>query len=142
MSSTTSVSRRLEIDAGHRLMKHEGKCRVVHGHRYVFEVHVTAPELDPVGRVVDFGIIKAKVGGWLEREWDHALLLHKDDHLAPYLIAQGQRVLLLYANPTAEVLASLVLNTARAMLTPLGLNVWRVVCHETPNCSATVTWQE
>ena len=59
------ITRRLEIDSGHRLMKHEGKCRNYHGHRYVFEATVEGPGLDEVGRIVDFSVIKERLGGWL-----------------------------------------------------------------------------
>jgi 6-pyruvoyltetrahydropterin/6-carboxytetrahydropterin synthase len=51
------VIRRIEIDAGHRLLKHEGKCRNLHGHRYVFEVEAQSKQLDSVGRGIDFSIL-------------------------------------------------------------------------------------
>ncbi|MEE8246777.1 MAG: 6-carboxytetrahydropterin synthase, partial [Alphaproteobacteria bacterium] len=35
--NTYTVTRRLEIDAGHRVMTHGSKCRHLHGHRYVVE---------------------------------------------------------------------------------------------------------
>ena len=55
------ITRRLEFDAGHRVLGHEGKCKNLHGHRYSAEITVTAPDLDGLGRVIDFGVIKEKV---------------------------------------------------------------------------------
>ena len=41
------ITRRMPaVDAGHRLQRHESKCRSLHGHRYEFELTVEAAELD------------------------------------------------------------------------------------------------
>lgn len=77
-----TITRKLEFDSGHRVLGHEGKCRYLHGHRYVAEVTVHAPGLDELGRVVDFGVIKEVVGGWINDNWDHNMILHPDDPLA------------------------------------------------------------
>jgi 6-pyruvoyl tetrahydropterin synthase/QueD family protein len=77
-----TITRRLEWDAGHRVLGHEGRCRHLHGHRYVAEVTVAAPELDDLGMVIDFSVLKEKVGGWIDREWDHNMMLHVSDPLA------------------------------------------------------------
>lgn len=74
-----TITRRLEIDAGHRLMNHESKCRNVHGHRYVFEVTVGAENLDGSGRVIDFGVVKQELGGWLDEHWDHGFIYQRGD---------------------------------------------------------------
>lgn len=70
--SATHVTRRIEFDAGHRITRHESRCAHPHGHRYVAEVTVAAPELDPAGRVVDFGVMKQILGAWIDEHWDHA----------------------------------------------------------------------
>ena len=38
--------RKIEFDSAHRLINHEGKCRMFHGHRYVIEASFTAKKLD------------------------------------------------------------------------------------------------
>lgn len=91
-----------EIDTGHRLMNHAGKCGSDHGHRYVIELLVTGTETDEVGVVVDFSVLKAKLGTWLDEHWDHTKILERGDPL----IASGYGC---YGNLTtdeAEVLAS------------------------------------
>ena len=60
-------TRRLEFDSAHRVMNHEGKCKMLHGHRYVLEASFSAKKLDELGRVIDFGVIREgefSVEGW------------------------------------------------------------------------------
>lgn len=71
--------RKIEFDAGHRVLKHESKCRHVHGHRYVLEITAVAAELDDVGRAIDFGKIKEVCGGWVDTHLDHGYIAHPDD---------------------------------------------------------------
>ncbi len=133
-----TCTRVLEIDAGHRLINHEGKCRNVHGHRYKFEIKCEASRLDDVGRVIDFGEIKRLVGGWLDEEWDHGFIHHCNDPIAEAM-KHADRTMKFYAMgvaPTAENIASEVLKHARELLRPGGIRVVSVRCWETPNCWA------
>lgn len=133
----TVITKRLEFDAGHRVLGHEGKCKFLHGHRYSAEVTVTAPDLDKLGRVIDFGVIKREVGGWIDNCWDHQLLLNPEDPLLkadlsllgkpPYVMAGG--------NPTAENMARELYDMAIKLL-PNELKVVRVRIWETPTCFA------
>src|SRR5690606_40371968 len=47
-----------DISCGHRVVGHEGKCRFLHGHNYRIHFTVAADQLDEIGRVVDFSVIK------------------------------------------------------------------------------------
>lgn len=129
------VTRRVEIDAGHRLLNHEGRCRNIHGHRYAFEITVQAEGgLDEVGRVIDFGAIKAVIGSWLDVHWDHGMLVEKGDPLIPFLVETNQKHAVLGCPPTAEKLAEIVFSVACGKL--VEFTVVRVRCYETPNCWA------
>lgn len=75
------ITRKLEFDAGHRVLGHESKCAHLHGHRYVAEITVSSFGLDNVSRVVDFSVVKELVGGWIQENWDHNILLHMRDPL-------------------------------------------------------------
>jgi len=130
------ITRVLEIDAGHRLLKHTGKCRNYHGHRYVFEVTVTSKELDAVGRVIDFGVIKEKVGGWLDDRWDHGMILELGDPMLAVLRDQGLKFDTLTTPPTAENLARNLHKVAEDLLEGDGIKVVNIRCRETPNCWA------
>ncbi len=130
-----TIAQSVEIDAGHRLLRHEGKCRHYHGHRYKFVVHVAACELDAVGRVVDFGVIKERFGGWLLAQWDHGMVLEAGDPLIAPLQVEGMRVDVLSCAPTAENLAAIAYFRARELLAaPLRVVGMRV--YETPHCWA------
>ena len=137
-------TRRIQFAAGHRVMGHESKCRHLHGHNYVVYVTATADHLDPLGRVIDFGVLKEKVGGWINERWDHGCILWKEDHNAfmglhafEELEGLTQKVYSLPTNPTAENIASFLLTViCPQVLEGLGVQVVRVVVHETENCVA------
>jgi hypothetical protein len=51
------------------------------------DVTAQAP-LDPVGRVIHFAVLKERVGGWGNRNWDHGSIYHTQDvHTAEVLTA-------------------------------------------------------
>lgn len=76
--STFRVRRRIEIDAGHRIMTHGSKCRNLHGHRYVVEVECEASHLHPSGEqtdmVVDFGFLKEEMLKAIDAPCDHGFI--------------------------------------------------------------------
>jgi len=133
---TITITRRLEIDMGHRLMGHESKCRHPHGHRYAFMVTVSAKELDKVGLVIDFGVIKSELGGWLDEHWDHAFMYQNGDPIGDFLDVHDHRRFMVTVPPTAENIAEIFLNVARDLMHPHGIEVEKVVCWETPNSFA------
>ncbi len=136
-----SVVRKLDFCAGHRVVGHEGKCKNLHGHQYQIEVHATAPDLDSLGRVIDFSVLKDRVGSFIDKEWDHGFLLWNKDSeaLQAMAIITGQKIFLLPYNPTAENIARFLLQSCRSLLNSSGVSVYKIVCHETPNCRAEVT---
>lgn len=130
-----TIEKRLEIDAGHRLMNHESRCANVHGHRYAFTIIVSAPDLDAVGRVVDFGVIKERVGGWLNTNWDHKFIGQAGDPILGLLVEAKQPCSIIDRPPTAENLARIVYEVAKEVL-PAPLVVVAVRCQETPTSVA------
>ncbi len=139
---TVSMTRRIEWDAMHRIPRHESKCRAFHGHRYVAEITCTAPALDELGRVIDFGVVKDVVGGWVDQNWDHtAILMRGDPDPAVSLIVasnaeHGRPVYWLASSPTAENIVSELARVASELLVPFGVRVARIRLWETPNGSA------
>lgn len=132
--------RAFTIDAGHRVFKHEGKCAHLHGHTYRIEVHARG-QLDELGRVIDFSVLKERIGTWLDINWDHGFVLNINDgavHSA--LMALGSKFYLLPYNPTAENMAKyLLVHVCPEALNNTGIEVFKVVVHETPNCYAEAT---
>jgi 6-pyruvoyltetrahydropterin/6-carboxytetrahydropterin synthase len=126
-------------------MGHENKCAHLHGHNYV--VHLEARALlglDSVGRVVDFSVLKDLVGGWIDDNWDHGFIFHRQDEavmkaLGEFEVESGvkQKWFALDRNPTAENLASYLLHcVCPQLLGQRSVQVIRVVVEETENCSA------
>ena len=75
--SAITVQRRYEIDMGHMLPTHLGKCFHAHGHRYKIEITVaieqggtSRPGESDDGMVMDFADIKQAMAGVLD-PWDH-----------------------------------------------------------------------
>jgi len=135
----TTIVRRVQFCAGHRLLKHEGECSHLHGHNYVVYFHATAQTLDSVGRVIDFSVLKDRLGGWIETHWDHGFICYKQDHEAREALSaiEAQKVFLLDDNPTAENLARYLLNVVGPReLAGTGTQLIRVVLWETENCCA------
>ncbi len=146
--TTLTATRIVEFDAGHRVRGHEGKCKHLHGHRYKVELHArTKPgidfDLDDVGRKVDFGVLKERVGGWIDEEWDHRLLLWDRDATQFVDSEDMIGVVRVPFNPTAENIARhLVEYVCPDRLEGLLVEVYYDVVWETPNCFATATKEQ
>jgi 6-pyruvoyltetrahydropterin/6-carboxytetrahydropterin synthase len=141
-----SITRKLTFETGHRVMGHEGKCANPHGHSYKLFVHARAPKLDGVGRVIDFSVLKEKIGGWIDAYWDHGFILYAGDYdmrAALYAVrgvSSTAKFFSLPSNPTAENMAHFLLhNVCPSVLKDTGVEVFRITLWETENCSAEVS---
>lgn len=59
--------------AAHALRGYRGKCEKVHGHNYTVEVTIQGEQLDSLGLLVDFVVLKRLLHGAVER-LDHQFL--------------------------------------------------------------------
>ena len=157
MDPRIECTRRLAFEAGHRILRHESKCAHLHGHSYKVWITATGRErttLDKLGRVVDFGVLKAAFAPWIERNWDHGFLLWKEDREAIGLLRQlrlgggrhenpkPQKLFLMPYAPTAENIAKYLLERVTPAVLDedqYGIEIVRIVVQETENCTATVT---
>jgi 6-pyruvoyltetrahydropterin/6-carboxytetrahydropterin synthase len=126
------VTRELHFCYGHRLLNYDGKCRHLHGHNGKAVLTLETERLDDLGMVMDFTRLKDVVGGWIDRELDHKMLLHRDDPVLPELRRRGEPVYVLDANPTAESIARLIYDYAAGQ----GFPVAEVQLWETAHCFA------
>lgn len=80
---------------------------MVHGHRYAVDFIFSSKELNLMGMVIDFKEIKQRFKTWLDKHWDHNIILHKDDKALGDMIGSytGQKVFYLDYNPTSENMA-------------------------------------
>jgi 6-pyruvoyltetrahydropterin/6-carboxytetrahydropterin synthase len=95
-----------EVESGHMLSKHPGRCRFPHGHTRRIEIVVARPTLDANDMICDFAAIKAAVADFID-QFDHSLALHADDPILPRLDpALRERVVIFQGeDPTTEVMA-------------------------------------
>jgi 6-pyruvoyltetrahydropterin/6-carboxytetrahydropterin synthase len=121
---------------------HESKCANLHGHNYValFEAEADAG-LDSIGRVIDFGVLKERLGGWIDRMWDHGFLLYRLDTALAWFESHGvrQKLYVMDENPTAENMAAHLLRVVGPqVLAGTGVRLVSVRLWETENCYAEV----
>lgn len=137
-----------DISTGHRVTGHETKCRHLHGHNYRIHFRCESDDLDSVGRVIDFSVIKSQLCMWVEDNWDHKFLAWGHD---PVLLAmcaaieaegetrdtfQGSVVWVPF-NPTAENMAQHLVEVIGPMqLAGTGVKLVSVKIEETAKCSA------
>lgn len=132
-----TASRYHDFSAGHRVYRHESKCAHLHGHNYRVHFTIASPELDEVGRVLDFSVIKEKLCMWLEENWDHKFLVWQEDPWALQLSQIDNTVVILPFNPTAENMAKFLLNImGPLLLIDTGTELIKVTVEETRKCSA------
>jgi 6-pyruvoyltetrahydropterin/6-carboxytetrahydropterin synthase len=154
-----------DISCGHRVVGHEGKCRHLHGHNYRVHFHCETEQLDSVGRVVDFSVIKSILCEWLEVNWDHKFLVwNKDqainkiirefsfDYLDARLLSPNKNPIEAQVgelldgsfvsvpfNPTAENMAHYLLTSiAPEIMVSTNVVVTKIIIEETRKCSVEV----
>ena len=130
-------TRRIEFDAGHRLINHESKCKLLHGHRYALEASFKAKELDQVGRIIDFGVIRDILGKWIDDNFDHNTILNLIDKKLGEEITKitGQKIYYMNCNPTAENIANhLLKEICPKLFANHHVECVAIKVYETPNC--------
>ena len=135
----TQAVRIIKFDAGHRVVNHESKCRTLHGHEYKAEIFAEADTLDSLGRIIDFSIIKQYIGSWIDNNWDHNLIIFKDDPDIELIkqISGAKSAFITDFNPTAENIAKhMVENIAPDILKGTGCVLIKCSVEETRKCSA------
>lgn len=133
-----TASRYHDFSAGHRVAGHENKCAHLHGHNYRVHFTLAATELDTVGRVLDFSVIKSKLCMWLEESWDHKMILWKEDPIIDDLRGiVPQDIVIVPFNPTAENMAKyLVLTIGPKLLEGTDTKLIKCQIEETRKCKA------
>ena len=144
--NSVTITRRLEFDAGHRILNHAGKCCHLHGHRYAIELTVSGPvhasrgQSDD-GMVIDFGDIKQLALKHLVEPWDHAFLVSKHDTVLVKFLESlpSHKTVILEDVPTVENLVKFafdILAPVFATETKGQLVLQAIRLYETPNCWA------
>lgn len=134
-----TCTRRLQFCAGHRVLNHESRCASFHGHNYLAYFTAAAPSLDAIGRVIDFGVLKIKIGCWIDQFWNHGFILYDQDAdgIAAIESVEPHKLYLMGSNPTAENMADFLLTgVCPTVLQGTGVEVVKVVLWETEDSCA------
>ena len=133
---TITCTVRIGFDTAKRLRGFTGPCANLHGYHHMAEARF-AP-LGKAGNIVmDFAEIERILGGWVRENWDHNLILNKQDKLLGEAVRKitGQKVFYLETDPSAEALAEYLLKTCCPKL----FKKYKVKCnsvrlYDTPDC--------
>ncbi len=100
------VCKSFEIENGHMLSKHPGRCKLPHGHSRRVELVIASDQLDQNDMVCDFKALKLAVEDYLD-QYDHALMINSNDPFFASIPEQYRARLIVLDNedPTTEVLA-------------------------------------
>ena len=136
------ISRKIEIDMGHRVPFHKGQCRNLHGHRYVIEAAVEGPvhesnQQSDGGMVLDYGDLKQIMMEEIHEPLDHGFMMYDGDPLkATFKTFEDQKIVFVAFIPTAENIAYYLYQKLEQRLQSLGLDLKTVKIWETPNSTA------
>jgi len=139
------VTKQIEIDMGHRVPSHKGKCRNCHGHRYRIEVGVndkviTKKGSSSEGMVIDFSDLKEIMMSRLDVIFDHSFTIFRLDKYAKVFLElanDGQKINFVPFIPTAENLAKYWYEILKKDLQSKGIRLLYVRVWETPTSTAT-----
>lgn len=165
------ITRKIEIDAGHRLPRHGSKCRNLHGHRYVIEAGFTLTGSDDLvkdgpetGMVADFGNLKDLLMRTIHDPTDHKMILSADDTEALDLFVEaadraaidaavardgyyegvhrlGTALYIIAPHPTVENLAMHWGGRLQKELDGSAVQLASLTVYETPNCKAVIRYE-
>lgn len=101
------IEAKAQFRYGHRLIApYTGLCNNVHGEGGTAICILEGESLDKNGMLLDFKEAKFQIKEWLDSNWDHTYLHHKDDKIGIYLKENGFRTFEFPNNPTAENMAA------------------------------------
>ncbi len=101
-----------DFAAAHFIEGHEGKCKNLHGHTWKVEVAIISDQLNDIGIVADFAILKKQLRETLE----------KIDHICLNELSYFKEV-----TPTAENIAKYIYWNFKKVIEPLTIKhvqVW------------------
>jgi 6-pyruvoyltetrahydropterin/6-carboxytetrahydropterin synthase len=132
---SVSVELTFRWPMGHRILGLDGpgaKCRNIHGHNWIAEV-----SLPNDNGVLEFGEVKALIGGWIEHNWDHGFMCEANDPFKRYLVAEGLKFAAINEPPTTEAIATLLAEVTSRLIGVMPRSV-----HVTEGFNNAATWKD
>lgn len=130
------------VACGHRLRKHKGLCKNLHGHNLKIEVTVARDSLNENDMVIDFSDLKTIVNNVLVH-WDHAFFVNAKDELPETLVnleQAGTKMVRFAEDPTSEILcAYLFSRLVEPLRAEYGVDIMSVSIWENDDSKTTFT---
>lgn len=105
-----SIEKEFKFEYGHRLMKHQGACKNLHGHSARIAVKIEADTLNDNDMVIDFNDLKF-IEDRINTQFDHSAIFNKNDPLFKLLqsseVCQEFKLIAMDDDPTSEIFAKL-----------------------------------
>ncbi|HRN34518.1 MAG TPA: 6-carboxytetrahydropterin synthase [Saprospiraceae bacterium] len=126
------VAKTFKWEAAHRLPRHEGKCKHIHGHSYKMTVEFEG-EPNANGMVIDFNDIKKIIQPHIDNIDHSTMIAEGDDELKEVFDSKSWRYFLLPFDSTAENLCRFFLDKiilenrdllAQYKITAIGIKVF------------------
>lgn len=134
------LTKSFRFESAHRLCKgYKGKCSNIHGHSWNGHIELECKSLDEFDMGVDFKLMGEFIKA-IEKEYDHKLILCKDDTELIDLCSRNEwAVLVTKDNPTCETLAGIIYRDAELYFSALPIRVKSVRIEET--CTTSCTYE-
>lgn len=107
------IEKKFSFPMGHRLSKHEGHCKYIHGHNFTVKVGLKSLSLNKDDMIIDFSKFKSVVKNVLS-DFDHALALNTTDFDS--ISSQKCKLIYFEADPTAEMMAKVLFDRINASM--------------------------
>ncbi len=120
------------MEVAHRLSKLPGKCENIHGHSMKVRLTIAGPRaLDKNDLMdgLDFGSMKRWFRGFIDKEFDHGLLLNADDPLLQQCELPGVKII--DGDPSTENLAKIIGKACRNQFGSASVYQYRLYIQET-----------
>jgi len=128
------IEKKFTVPIGHRLSKHKGRCKNIHGHNFTILVGLKKNVLNDNDMVMDFSELKKIVNEIID-EWDHCTLLNEEDSDLIETFSD-MRCIAFPFDPTAERLSRVLFETISQRLT-MPIQIDYVTMYENENSKAT-----
>jgi len=124
-----SVQKSFNFPYGHRLSKHKGLCKNIHGHNAKLDIKITSDELNENDMVIDFSDLKKIIGNQVNA-FDHGFFVNSSDEKTRKAISEIQETNKIFhlkdCDPTSEVLTKWIYEMIDFMFKEMGYNKLRI----------------
>jgi 6-pyruvoyltetrahydropterin/6-carboxytetrahydropterin synthase len=134
------IAKEFTFAMGHRLSRHGGACKNIHGHNYAVIVGLKSEQLNDNGMIMDFSNLKHIVNRILDA-MDHALMVsNADEEIAKKMgeIMPFLKILIVPYEPTAENMSKDIFHRVGKILKEMwNVDIDYVTVFETDTSQAT-----